>query len=47
MNGDYFVVALIALNAGAMVSYGWAGNWNKAVYWLCVVGLNITLLRMK
>lgn len=47
MNGDYFVMALIALNTGAMVSYGWQGHWWKSFYWLCVVGLNVSLLRMK
>ena len=47
MSGDYFVYALIALNAGAMVFYGWDGNWNKALYWLCVIGLNVSILRMK
>lgn len=47
MNGDWFVYGLITLNAGAMVSYGWQGNWNKAFYWLYVVGLNWSLLRLK
>lgn len=47
MLGDWFVYCLITLNAGAMISYGWAGNWNKALYWLCVIGLNVSLLRMK
>jgi hypothetical protein len=47
MSGDLFVYALIALNAGAMLTYGWQGVWNKAFYWLCVIGLNYSLLRMK
>lgn len=47
MSGDYFVYALIVLNTGAMVSYGWQGLWLKSFYWLCVVGLNLSLLRLK
>lgn len=47
MIGDYFIYALITLNLGAMVSYGWQGHWSRAFYWLCVVGLNYSLLRLK
>lgn len=47
MIGDWFVYALICLNAGAMVTYAWGGNLNKAFYWLCVIGLNYSILRMK
>lgn len=47
MLGDWFVYALMTLNAGAMVSYGIEGRWNKAFYWLCVIGLNYSILRMK
>jgi hypothetical protein len=47
MIGDWFVYGLITLNAGAMVFYAWDGLWNKAFYWLCVIGLNYSLLRMK
>lgn len=45
--GDWFVICLIILNAGAMVAYAWEGNWNKALYWLSVIGLNVSLLRMR
>lgn len=47
MNGDWFVYALIFLNAGAMVSYSLSGNWNKTMYWAAVIILNWSLLRMK
>ena len=47
MSGDYFVYGLISLNAGAMLTYGWQGYGWKAFYWLCVIGLNFSLLRMK
>lgn len=47
MSGDYFVYALMTLNAGAMVCYGLEGQWNKSFYWLCVIGLNYSILRMK
>ena len=47
MSGDWFVYALITLNTGAMLFYGLEGNWNKAMYWACVIGLNFSLLRMK
>ncbi len=47
MTGDWFAGVMIALNLGAMVTYAWDGNWNKAGYWLCVMGLNISLLRMR
>ena len=47
LNGDWFVYGLITLNAGAAIGYGWQGNWIKAFYWCCVIGLNYALLRMK
>lgn len=47
MSGDCFVYALMALNAGAMIFYGADGHWNKSFYWLCVIGLNWSILRMK
>ena len=47
MTGDWFVYALIALNAGACVTYAWSGVYLKAFYWLCVIGLNYSLLKMK
>ena len=47
MLGDWFVYALMTLNAGAMVFYGFEGHWNKSFYWLCVIGLNWSILRMK
>lgn len=47
MSGDYFVYGLITLNAGAMVFYALDGLYMKAFYWLCVIGLNWSILRMK
>ena len=47
MAGDYFVLALMTLNAGACVTYAWQGHWMKAFYWLCVIGLNFSLLKFK
>ena len=47
MSGDWFVYGLIALNAGAMAFYAYDGLWTKAFYWLCVIGLNWSILRMK
>lgn len=47
MTADWFVYSLIALNAGACVFYLWEGHGWKAFYWLCVVGLNVCLLKLK
>lgn len=47
MSGDYFVYGLVTLNAGACLVYAWEGQWVKSFYWLCVIGLNVSLLRMK
>lgn len=47
MSGDVFVYGLILLNAGACLFYAWEGLWVKSAYWLCVIGLNYCLLRMK
>lgn len=47
MLGDWFVYALMTLNAGAMLTYGWQGAYVKAFYWLCVIGLNWSILRMR
>ena len=47
MSGDYFVYSLIVLNVGACIWYAMDGLWVKSLYWLCVVGLNYCLLRMK
>lgn len=47
MNGDLFVYLLISLNVGAAMFYAWDGLWVKAGYWVCVVGLNFCLLKMK
>ena len=45
--GDWFVVCLMLLNAGAALSYAAQGYWVKAFYWTCVVGLNWCLVRMQ
>lgn len=45
--GDYFMMVLMTLNAGAMLAYIWEGNWIKGLYWLCALGLNFCVLRLK
>jgi hypothetical protein len=47
MTGDYFVYLLIALNAGACLFYLADGQAWKAFYWLCVIGLNLCLLKLQ
>jgi hypothetical protein len=47
MTADYFVYALMTLNAGACLWYGYEGQYVKSLYWLCVIGLNWSLVRMK
>jgi len=45
--GDYIVCLSITLNASAMVAYGWQGHYAQTLYWLCALGLNVSLLWMK
>ena len=45
--GDYFVVCLMVLNAGAALSYAAQGLYVKAVYWTAVLVLNGCLVRMQ
>ena len=47
MSGDVFVYGLIVMNAGACLFYLAEGAVVKAFYWLCVIGLNYCVLRMK
>lgn len=47
MNGDWFVYGLITLNAGAAIGYGWQGQWWKVLYWVAVIVLNVSLLKLK
>lgn len=47
MSGDYFVYALMTLNAGAAGFYLWEGKGIKALYWLAVVVLNFCLVKMR
>jgi hypothetical protein len=47
MTADWFVYGLMTLNAGACLFYALAGAYTKAFYWLCVIGLNFCLLRLK
>jgi len=47
MSGDLFVYGLIAMNLCAAIYYAYDGLWIKAFYWLCVIGLNASLLKMK
>ena len=45
--GDFFVLILIALNAGAAITYGVKGYKIMAAYWVCATGLNCCLLVMR
>jgi len=47
MTADYFVMLLMSLNLGASLTYGWQGNYIKALYWLAALLLNFCVLRMK
>lgn len=47
MSGDWFVWALMVLNAGAAGFYLWEGKTIKTVYWLAVMVLNFCVLRMR
>lgn len=47
MTPDLFVYTLMALNLGASVSYGWQGQYIKALYWVAALLLNFCVLRMK
>jgi hypothetical protein len=47
MSGDLFVYVLMALNAGASLWYALEGQFVKSFYWLCVIGLNFCILRLK
>lgn len=47
MTGDWFIYALMTLNAGAMLTYAIQGHGWKAVYWASVIVLNYSLLKLK
>ena len=47
MSADWFIYTLMALNAGACLFYAIEGFWVKSFYWLCVIGLNFCILRLK
>ena len=47
MNGDWFVMALMTLNACACVTYTWQGLYVKALYWAAALTLNFCILRMQ
>jgi hypothetical protein len=47
MTGDYFIYTLMALNAGASLTYGWQGHWIKSLYWIAALLLNFCVLRMR
>jgi hypothetical protein len=47
MTGDYFIYTLMTLNLGASLTYGWQGDWIKALYWIAALLLNFCVLRMK
>ncbi|MGH6631127.1 MAG: hypothetical protein ACRELS_16980 [Candidatus Rokuibacteriota bacterium] len=38
-----FPAALIVLNLGAAVVYGYEGDWRRAVYWLSAAVLTVTV----
>jgi len=45
--GDYIVCLSITLNASAMIAYLWQGHYAQTLYWLCALGLNVSLLWMR
>lgn len=47
MTGDHFIVVLMALNAGASLTFCWQGHYIKALYWVAALLLNFCVLRMK
>ena len=47
MIGDYFVMILMSLNAGAAITYGWQGQWWKCVYWVSACVLNLCILKLR
>jgi len=34
-----FIIALLALDIGASISFAWALDWRRAVYWFCAATL--------
>ena len=47
MTGDHFVYLLMTLNLGASLTYGYHGQWVKALYWIAAFLLNFCVLRMR
>ena len=47
MTGDWFIYALMTLNAGAMLTYAIQGHGWKAVYWASLIVRNDSLLKLK
>lgn len=45
--GDYIVMTAMALNLLAAVGYAWGGEYVKVLYWVCALGLNLAVLKMR
>ena len=44
MKSQYiFPLALIILDIGAAVIYGFSGDWRKVIYWIAAAVLNVTV----
>jgi hypothetical protein len=44
MKSQYiFPLALILLDIGAAVIYGFSGDWRKVIYWIAAAVLNVTV----
>jgi hypothetical protein len=44
---DFFPYAMMALNAGAAVTYGVQGHGWKSLYWCAACVLNLCVVRMR
>ena len=45
--GDYILLLSMTLNTCALFAYLWQGHYWQSLYWLCALGLNVSLLNMK
>lgn len=45
--GDWFIVAMMTLNASAAVAWAYHGFWWKALYWSAAFLLNLSVMRMQ
>ena len=45
--GDYILAVSMTLNGSMALAYAYDGNYPKALYWVCALGLNLSLMWMK